>query len=94
MGPDRLPGGRAGVAPASLPRAAPVIIPLSGWLVRALSTRSLFVLSCGGFTVMSVCCALAWNLPSMVVFRAFQSLFGGAMIPTVFTVIYTLFPPR
>ncbi len=71
-----------------------VIIPLSGWLARALSTRYLFVLSCGGFTLMSLCCALAWNLESMVVFRAFQGLFGGAMIPVVFSVIYTLFPPR
>ncbi len=71
-----------------------VIIPLSGWLARAFSTRILFVLSCGGFTLMSLCCVLAWNLQSMVVFRAFQGLFGGAMIPTVFAVIYTLFPRR
>ncbi|HYE37972.1 MAG TPA: DHA2 family efflux MFS transporter permease subunit [Methylocaldum sp.] len=71
-----------------------VIIPLSGWLGRALSTRYLFVLSCGGFTLMSLFCALAWNLPSMVAFRAFQGFFGGAMIPSVFAVIYTLFPPR
>ena len=71
-----------------------VVIPLSGWLARAFSTRVLFVLSCGGFTLMSLGCALAWNLPAMIVFRAFQGLFGGAMIPTVFAVIYTLFPPR
>jgi len=71
-----------------------VIIPLSGWLSRALSTRYLFVLSCGGFTLMSLLVALSWNLPSMVVFRALQGVFGGAMIPTVFAVIYTLFPPR
>jgi DHA2 family multidrug resistance protein len=71
-----------------------VVIPLSGWLGRALSTRYLFVLSCGGFTLMSLLCALAWNLPSMIVFRALQGLFGGAMIPSVFAVIYTLFPPR
>lgn len=71
-----------------------VIIPLSGWLGRALSTRYLFVLACGGFTLMSFLCALAWNLPSMVVFRALQGLFGGAMIPSIFAVIYTLFPPR
>jgi DHA2 family multidrug resistance protein len=71
-----------------------VIIPLSGWLARAFSTRYLFVLACGGFTLMSLCCALAWNLPSMVLFRAFQGLCGGAMIPTVFAAIYTLFPPR
>lgn len=71
-----------------------VIIPLSGWLGRALSTRYLFVLACGGFTLMSFLCALAWDLPSMVVFRALQGLFGGAMIPSIFAVIYTLFPPR
>ncbi len=71
-----------------------VIIPLSGWLSRALSTRYLFVLSCGGFTRMSLLCALAWDLPTMVAFRALQGLFGGAMIPSVFAVIYTLFPPR
>ncbi|WP_022947814.1 DHA2 family efflux MFS transporter permease subunit [Methylohalobius crimeensis] len=71
-----------------------VIIPLSGWLAQAFSTRYLFVLSCGGFTLMSLGCAVAWNLPAMVVFRAFQGLFGGAMIPSVFAVIYTLFPPR
>jgi len=71
-----------------------VIIPLSGWLARAFSTRILFVLSCGGFTLMSLFCVFAWNLQSMVVFRAFQGLFGGAMIPTVFAVIYTLFPRR
>lgn len=71
-----------------------VIIPLSGWLARLFSTRILFVLACGGFTLMSLLCVLAWSLPSMVVFRAFQGVFGGAMIPTVFAVIYTLFPPR
>lgn len=71
-----------------------VIIPLSGWLGRALSMRYLFVLSCGGFTLMSLLCACAWNLPSMIVFRAFQGFFGGAMIPSVFAVTYTLFPSR
>ncbi|MEN8260622.1 MAG: DHA2 family efflux MFS transporter permease subunit [Pseudomonadota bacterium] len=71
-----------------------VIIPLSGWLAKALSTRILFTISCGGFTVMSLLVALSWDLPSMIVFRALQGFFGGAMIPTVFAVIYTLFPAR
>ncbi len=71
-----------------------VIIPLSGWLSRALSTRVLFAISCAGFTLMSLLCALAWDLNSMIVFRGLQGLFGGAMIPTVFAVIYTLFPPK
>ncbi len=71
-----------------------IIIPLSGWLGRVFSTRYLFVLSAGGFTLASFACAFAWNLPSMIVFRCIQGFFGGAMIPMTFTVIFILFPPR
>lgn len=71
-----------------------MIIPLSGWLGRVLSTRYLFVLSAGGFTLSSLLCAFAWNLPSMIVFRCIQGFFGGAMIPMTFTIIFILFPPR
>lgn len=71
-----------------------MIIPLSGWLGRVLSTRYLFVLSAGGFTLSSLACAFAWNLPSMILFRCIQGFFGGAMIPMTFTIIFILFPPR
>jgi len=71
-----------------------IIIPLSGWLGRVFSTRYLFVLSVGGFTLASLACAFAWNLPSMIVFRCIQGFLGGAMIPMTFTVIFILFPPR
>ena len=71
-----------------------IIIPLSGWLGRVFSTRYLFVLSAGGFTLASLACAFAWNLPAMIVFRCIQGFFGGAMIPMTFTVIFILFPPR
>ena len=71
-----------------------MIIPLSGWLGRVLSTRYLFVLSAGGFTLSSLLCAFAWNLPSMIIFRCIQGFFGGAMIPMTFTIIFILFPPR
>jgi DHA2 family multidrug resistance protein len=71
-----------------------IVIPLTGWLGRLFSTRYLFVLSVGGFTLASLACAFAWNLPSMIVFRCIQGFFGGAMIPMTFTVIFILFPPR
>ncbi|MDD2863240.1 MAG: DHA2 family efflux MFS transporter permease subunit [Methylococcales bacterium] len=71
-----------------------IIIPLSGWLGRVFSTRYLFVLSVGGFTLASLACAFAWNLPAMIVFRCIQGFFGGAMIPMTFTIIFILFPPR
>jgi len=62
-----------------------IVIPLSGWLTRVFSTRWLFTFSAAGFTVASMLCGLAWNIESMIVFRALQGLLGASMIPTVFT---------
>jgi DHA2 family multidrug resistance protein len=62
-----------------------IMIPLSGWLSRVFSTRWLFTASAAGFTLASLLCGLAWNIQSMIVFRALQGLLGASMIPTVFT---------
>lgn len=62
-----------------------IMIPLSGWLTRVFSTRWLFTASAAGFTVTSMLCGLAWNIESMILFRALQGLLGASMIPTVFT---------
>ncbi|GAN81565.1 DHA2 family efflux MFS transporter permease subunit [Acidocella aminolytica] len=62
-----------------------IVIPLSGWLTRVFSTRWLFTISAAGFTLSSMLCGLAWNIDSMIVFRALQGLLGASMIPTVFT---------
>ena len=61
-----------------------IIIPLSGWLARVMSTRWLFAASAAGFTLMSLLCGWAWNIQSMIAFRALQGLAGGSMIPLVF----------
>ena len=62
-----------------------IVIPLSGWLTRVFSTRWLFTASAIGFTATSMLCGLAWNIDSMILFRALQGLLGASMIPTVFT---------
>ncbi len=62
-----------------------IVIPLSGWLTRVFSTKWLFTFSAAGFTAASVLCGLAWNIESMILFRALQGLLGASMIPTVFT---------
>lgn len=68
-----------------------IMIPMSGWLSRMLSTRWLFAISAGGFTLASLACASAWNIESMVLFRALQGFLGGAMIPTVFATGFVMF---
>src|SRR5271154_4638191 len=68
-----------------------VMIPFSAFLAQALSTRWLFASSAALFTVSSLLCGLAWNFQSMVAFRVLQGFTGGAMVPTVFAVGFTLF---
>ncbi len=70
-----------------------VVIPLSGWLSRVFSLRWYLVVNAALFTFFSVCCAWAWNLPSMIVFRALQGFTGGVLIPMAFTIILTMLPP-
>ena len=68
-----------------------VVIPLSGWLSRVFSTRWLFCASAVGFTLASLLCGLAWNIQSMIAFRAMQGFLGGSMIPMVFTSAFMFF---
>jgi DHA2 family multidrug resistance protein len=68
-----------------------IVIPLSGWLSRVMSTRWLFCVSAAGFTLTSLLCGWAWNIQSMIVFRALQGFLGGSMIPTAFTAAFAFF---
>src|SRR6185437_4420289 len=54
-------------------------------------TRWVFVGSAALFTITSLACGVAWNLPSMVVFRAIQGFVGGAMIPLAFATGFSFF---
>ncbi|AWN35600.1 DHA2 family efflux MFS transporter permease subunit [Methylobacterium radiodurans] len=70
-----------------------ISIPLSGTLSRVLSTRWMFSISAGGFTLMSLMCATSSSIGEMIVWRAAQGFIGGGMIPTVFASAFTIFPP-
>ena len=68
-----------------------VMIPFAAYLSQAMSTRWLFAASAALFTLSSILCGLAWNIETMIAFRALQGFTGGAMVPTVFAVGFTLF---
>ncbi|MGY2993178.1 hypothetical protein ACVWWD_001985 [Mesorhizobium sp. URHB0026] len=70
-----------------------VMIPLSGFLSRMLSTRVLFTVAAAGFTAASALAATATNIDQMIVYRAVQGFIGGGMIPSVFAAAFTIFPP-
>ncbi len=68
-----------------------VMIPLSGFLARALSIRWLFVISSAGFTLASLLCASAGSIEGLIAARALQGFLGGAMIPTVYAASFLMF---
>src|SRR5919197_882469 len=69
-----------------------VMIPLSGFLSRALGTRILFSISAAGFTAASLMCGLSTSINEMIVWRLIQGFIGGALIPTVFATSFAIFP--
>lgn len=69
-----------------------MMIPISGYLSRALSTRIMFTASAAGFTLSSFACGLSPNMETLIVLRAIQGFVGGAMIPLVFSTSITAFP--
>jgi MFS transporter, DHA2 family, multidrug resistance protein len=70
-----------------------VVIPLTGWLSRVFSLRRYLLINTVLFIFFSICCAWAWNLNSMIVFRALQGFAGGVLIPTAMTIVLTTLPP-
>jgi DHA2 family multidrug resistance protein len=69
-----------------------VVIPLSGWLAQVFSIRVYLLTNAILFLVFSAACALAQDLPQMIVLRALQGFAGGVLIPLAFTLIITLLP--
>ncbi len=71
-----------------------VVIPMTGWFQRRIGIPRYFAGSILLFTGASALCALAWNLPSLAIFRALQGLGGGAIIPTTQTILFSRYPRR
>ena len=70
-----------------------VVIPLTGWLSQVVSIRRYILVNASLFIFFSVCCASAWDLPSMITFRALQGATGGILIPMAFTNMLISLPP-
>ena len=69
-----------------------IMIPLSGFLSRVVSTRVIFTISAGGFTADELHVRPGDTIEEMIFWRALQGFIGGGMIPTVFASAFTIFP--
>ena len=71
-----------------------IILPMTGWLASRFGRKNLLLLSVSGFTVASMLCGLAPNLPMLILFRCLQGATGGAMQPLSQAVLLEAFPPQ
>ncbi|HLY55721.1 MAG TPA: MFS transporter [Stellaceae bacterium] len=74
-----------------LPQA--VSVPIYGRLADLHGRKRMFFIGCLTFLAGSVLCGFAWNMPSLIVFRALQGIGAGAIMPIAQTIIADTYPP-
>ncbi|NTV79667.1 MAG: multidrug efflux MFS transporter, partial [Clostridiales bacterium] len=71
-----------------------VVVPMSGWLSDYFGLKKFYLISLAVFTVGSLFCAMAWNVPSLTVARAIQAIGGGMIMPVTMAMIYKITPRK
>jgi len=69
-----------------------VSVPLTGWLMMRYGVVKTFVAAVSLFTVASLLCGIAWNLPALIIFRILQGAVSGPMIPGSQALLISIFP--
>lgn len=72
--------------------AEAITVPLTGWLAGRFGTVRVFVMSVLLFGVFSALCGMATSLEQLVLFRIFQGLAGGPIMPMSQTILLRIFP--
>ena len=71
-----------------------VLVPASGWLADRIGLRRTYVIALIAFAITSALCGLAWDLPSLVVFRILQAIPGGVLPVVTLSMVYRVVPPK
>jgi len=69
-----------------------VVMPISGWLANTFGRKRLFLTCIGGFTLTSLLCGFAPNLPALILLRALQGATGGGLQPVGQAILADSFP--
>ncbi|SCB13051.1 DHA2 family efflux MFS transporter permease subunit [Rhizobium multihospitium] len=69
-----------------------VVIPLTAYLSSVFSFRRYILVNSVLFPLLSLSCAFAHDLGTMIVLRGLQGFAGGVLIPMAFTMVLTKLP--
>jgi MFS family permease len=70
------------------------VIPMAGWASDRFGTKRLYLVTIALFTLASMACGVAQNLPELVLFRVLQGLGGGMLMPIGMTIIMRAVGPQ
>ena len=70
-----------------------IVLTVSGYVSDTIGRKRYFLICIGMFTVCSFLCGISQSLAQIVIFRAFQGLFGGGLQPNQQSIILDTFEP-
>lgn len=71
-----------------------IMMPSVGWLSSRIGNKALFISSLAIFITSSILCGASWNVDVLILFRAFQGVGAGALMPIAMVIIFETFPPE
>ena len=71
-----------------------IVLPMTGWLGNRFGRKKVLISCIGMFTLASVLCGMALNLPMLIASRILQGAGGGAMVPIAQAILLESFPPN
>lgn len=74
--------------------ATVMVMPLTGFFGRMFGQKNVYLACLVLFVIGSFLCGLAWDLPSLIFFRALQGFGAGALQPTEQAILRQTFPPK
>jgi len=74
--------------------AMAIMMPSVGWLSARIGNKTLFMASLIIFTAASCLSGAAWNVDVLIIFRIFQGIGAGALMPIAMVIIFEAFPPE
>ncbi len=66
----------------------------SSFIAQRFGRKRFYLICLAVFTLSSVLCGLAWDLPSLLIFRMIQGFAGGGMVPVSQSILTDSFPPE
>ena len=70
-----------------------IMLPASGWIARRIGRKRLLLISILIFTLASLICGIALNMPMLILARILQGIGGGGMQPLAQSILLESFPP-